>query len=76
MTLSTCSYEFKDFRTVVVARQVREGEDETVDVSQAVTNSRAVFPDCWYEKRGGQKPQWPDTYQEAVEQGLIDWIGE
>lgn len=48
LTLSTCSYEFKDFRTVVVARKVREGEDEWVDVDKAVVNPSPVLPECYY----------------------------
>lgn len=75
VTLSTCSYEFKDFRTVVVARQVREGEDASVDTQKASANGRAVYPDCWYEKYGGKKPEWPATLEEAVQQGLAGWAG-
>lgn len=48
VTLSTCSYEFKDFRTVVVARKVREGEDESVNVDQAIVNPNPVLPQCYY----------------------------
>lgn len=48
VTLSTCSYEFKDFRTVVVARKVRDGEDESVDVDQAIVNPNPVLPQCYY----------------------------
>lgn len=48
LTLSTCSYEFKDFRTVVVARKVREDEDEWVDVDKAVVNPNPVLPECYY----------------------------
>lgn len=45
LTLSTCSNEFEPSRFVVFARQVREGEDETVDVSQAYLNPNAKEPD-------------------------------
>ena len=71
VTLSTCSYELDEFRTVVVARRVREGEDATVDVSQASWNNRVVYPDGWYERYGGSKPSWPATYEDAVAQGVI-----
>ena len=52
LTLSTCSYEFKEFRTVVVARRVREGEDATVNLDQAGYNPSPVYPDCWVQKYG------------------------
>lgn len=50
LTLSTCANEFKDGRFVVVARQVREGEDPNVDVSKATYNPNTVYPEIWYEK--------------------------
>lgn len=73
ITLSTCSYEFDGFRTVVVARKVREGEDPSVDTSKAVYNPDVVYPQCWYDRYGGSIPQWPETFEEALEQGKIDW---
>lgn len=73
ITLSTCSYEFDGFRTVVVARKVREGEDPSVDTSKAVYNPDVVYPQCWYDRYGGSMPQWPETFEEALEQGKIDW---
>ncbi len=71
--LSTCSYEFDGFRTVVVARKVREGEDPNVDTSKANYNANVVYPQCWYDRYGGSVPEWPDTFEEALEQGKIDW---
>lgn len=50
ITLSTCSYEFKDFRTVVVARKVRDGETRLVDTENANYASNPLMPDCWYRK--------------------------
>lgn len=73
--LSTCSYEFDEFRTVLVARQVREGESPSVDVSKSKQNSKVLYPDCWYKKNGSTKPEWPATFQEALNQGLLDWVG-
>jgi len=73
LSLSTCSYEFDGWRTVVVARLVRDGEDPTVDTSQASYNPDVVYPQCWYDRYGGSVPQWPDTFEEALEQGRIDW---
>jgi sortase B len=76
ITLSTCSYEFDDFRTVVVARRVRSGETTTVDTQKAQLNAKVLYPDCWYKKNGGKAPKWPDTYEQAKSQGLIDWAAK
>lgn len=76
VTLSTCSYEFEEFRTVIVARKVRDGETDTVAVETATPNTKVVYPDCWYEKYGGEKPSWPATFQEAREQNRIPWPTE
>lgn len=45
LTLSTCSNEFEPSRFVIFAREVRWGEDETVDVSSAYLNPNAKEPD-------------------------------
>ena len=45
LTLSTCSNEFSNSRFAVFARKVRDGEEETVDVSQAYINPNAKEPD-------------------------------
>lgn len=50
LTLSTCSYEFEEFRTVAVARRVRDGEEPTVNLDEAGYNPSPVYPDCWENK--------------------------
>ena len=70
--LSTCSYEYDGFRTVVVARKVREGEDRSVNVSMIKENSNALFPNVWYAS-GSAPAYWPDKFEDAVAAGLIDW---
>jgi len=72
--LSTCSYELDDFRTVIVARKVREGEESSVDVSKASWNPTVLYPDGWYSVKGGTKPQHPDTFEEALQQNRINWL--
>ena len=57
LTLSTCSYEFTEFRTVIVARRVRKGEESKVDVSKATTNPDAVWPPCYYARNGGVRKE-------------------
>lgn len=56
LTLSTCSHEFNEARFVVVARLVRPGESETVDVSRAVVNSNPRYPQAYYDKKKQKNP--------------------
>lgn len=72
ITLSTCSYEYTDFRTVIVARKVRNGESAKVDVSQASANNNAVWPQVYYDRNGGTRPKVTD-FCTAYEAGQIDW---
>lgn len=72
LTLSTCSYEFTNFRTVVVARKVRAGESKKVDVSKASRNKNAVWPEVYYSAYGGTRPNVTD-FCTAYDKGQIDW---
>ncbi len=72
ITLSTCCYEFWQWRCVVVARKVRPGEDESVDVQLASLNSSPLFPDVYYWSNGTERPD-PLTFQKANKKGLISW---
>ena len=72
VSLSTCTYDFSEFRLVVVARKVRDGEDETVDVSKAKQNPDTLYPDVWYYTYGGEKPD-VTTFQDAYNNKKIDW---
>ena len=70
LTLSTCSYEYKNFRTVVVARKVRPGEDETVDVKKATVNDNTYYPEIYYGL--GNRPD-SLTFKTAYADGLVKW---
>lgn len=72
LTLSTCSYEFYEWRTVLVARKVRPGEDDTVDVQLATLNPSPLFPEVYYERYGGTRPD-PLTFKKANAKGLVTW---
>lgn len=71
LTLSTCvlgtAYGDADLRWVMFAREVREGEDETVDVSKAYANPSPLFYDLYYTVRGGK---WEGRgWDESIIQG-------
>lgn len=72
ITLSTCCYEFYEWRCVVVARKVRPGEDASVDVNLASLNPSPLFPDVYYERYGGERPD-PLTFKTANSKSAISW---
>lgn len=50
MTLSTCSYEYKGFRTVLVARKIRQNEPENEGIDQAKKAANPVMPEVYSKK--------------------------
>ncbi len=74
LTLSTCSYEVNDdYRTIVVARKVREGEDITVDAQSIKTNKKPYYAKDYRELHGKKIPDVAPTFEEALELGQITW---
>ncbi len=63
LTMSTCSYEMKGFRTVVFARKIRRGEDELVDLDNVKVNNNPMMPNGWYESRKMKIPRF-ETFEE------------
>ncbi len=61
ITLSTCTYELDNARLVVMARKTRDYEDKEVDVEKATVNQTPLYPDGWYRRYGGKKPEVPTT---------------
>lgn len=54
LTLSTCILDYGiDCRWVIFAREVREGEDPTVDVDKAYENPDPLYFDYYYNVYGG-----------------------
>ena len=49
MTLHSCCYYFKDVRFLVVARELRPGEDPNVDTGLATIRYDAVMPDTFVD---------------------------
>lgn len=72
LTLSTCSYELSNYRTIVVARKVREGEDVSVDTDSIKKNKNVLYPPSFYKHYGGKAPEI-HTFDAALEAGQITW---
>lgn len=72
LSLSTCSYEYGEFRTVVVARKCRPGESGKVDVKKAKINEDALWPDVHYSSTGATKPK-VTSFSKALKAKEIDW---
>ncbi len=72
ITLSTCSYEYSEFRTVVVARKLRADESPKVETKKATINSDALWPDVYYGNNVNSKPK-VTTFSTELEAGNIDW---
>lgn len=62
LTLSTCSYDFKNARLAVIARLIREGESEDVDFSKTAINPNPRYPQAWYNDRGKTNP-YKDSFK-------------
>lgn len=74
LTLSTCSYELKNYRTIVVARKVRPGEDPIVNTDnfEKKDPKDVLYPPSYYWRYGGKAPKLP-SFDEALENDLIPW---
>ncbi|HHT87846.1 MAG TPA: class B sortase [Clostridiales bacterium] len=74
LTLSTCSYELPNYRTIIVARKVREGEDPTVntDYFRKKKRDERLYPQSFYNHYGGEAPDFP-SFEEALENGFVPW---
>lgn len=73
LTLSTCSYEVDNYRTVIVARKVRDGEDPNVDVNSFEENPEPLYPGSYYYRYGGKAPKLPTSFEIALEEDYISW---
>jgi sortase B len=54
LTLSTCNQMFDDARLIVVARLVRDGEDELEGTQDSTRNQNILMPDVWYKYNNGE----------------------
>lgn len=72
LTLVTCSYEFYNFRTVVVARKCREGENENIDTSVAKLQKNPLWPQIYYTYKGKNRPK-VSTFKKQYNKEKITW---
>lgn len=72
ITLSTCSHEYTDFRTVVVARKVRQGESVKEYIDKATVNNEAWWPDVYYTDHSTPRPEIT-TFRTEYEKGNLPW---
>lgn len=74
LTLSTCSYELPNYRTIVVARKVRFGEDPTVNTDnfEKKDEKEVLYAPSYYWRYGGKAPKIP-SFDSALRDGLIPW---
>ena len=74
LTLSTCSYELKNYRTIIVARKVRKGEDPTVNTDNFEKRDpkEVLFAPSYYWRYGGKAPKVP-SFETAIADGLLPW---
>lgn len=62
LTLTTTSNEFKGARIVVLARMVRDGENEEVPLSLVKENKNPRYPQAWYDKNNQKNSHDKDTW--------------
>ena len=61
LTISTCCYDFRYARLVVVARLQRKNETNIPDTSLAVSNPNPKYPQAWYDAKRQTNPFADDS---------------
>ena len=72
ITLSTCSYEYDEFRTVVCARKIRNNEDVSKYIKDAKPAEDPVWPDVYYYNHSGERPE-VTTFKTELEKKNLPW---
>ena len=57
--LTTCTDETDNLRLIVAGRKIRPGERYRVDTENAVLNPAPLYPQKWYDAKGGSPPDLP-----------------
>ncbi len=72
ITLSTCSYEYTDFRTVAVARKLRPGESVKQYIDATTLNEDPLWPDVHYNNSSAKAPELT-TFKTELSKGTLPW---
>lgn len=62
LTISTCYYDFKNARLVVVARMQWDNETDTPDASHAQVNPAPKYSQVWYSANKLTNPNAADFH--------------
>ncbi|GHU53301.1 SrtB family sortase [Clostridia bacterium] len=54
LTLSTCNSMFNEARLIIVARLLRDGEDELSGTQNSTRNKNIMMPNIWYKYNAGK----------------------
>jgi len=55
--LTCCTYEVDNLRLIVAGRRIRPGESLAVDTDGASVNPQPLYPQKWYDAKGGAPPE-------------------
>ncbi len=72
LVLSTCSYEYDNYRTVVFARELRAGEYSKKYTENTTVNQNPLWPDDYYNATGATRVK-TTSFKEAYADGQISW---
>lgn len=72
ITLSTCSREYTDFRTVVVARKIRPGESVKQYIDAATLNPDPLWPEVHYRHTSAVAPELT-TFKTELSKKNVPW---
>ncbi len=72
ITLSTCSYEYTDFRTVICARKIRNNEKVTDYIKNAKPAENPVWPDVYYYGSDEERPE-VSTFKTELQKKNVPW---
>jgi len=57
--MTCCTYETDNLRLIIAGRKTRPGESYMVDTENAAANPEPLYPQKWYNAKGGRPPELP-----------------
>ena len=61
LLMTCCTYETNNLRLIVAGRKIRPGESIIVDTEAAHVNPEPLYPQKWYDAKGGNPPDLTDS---------------